>query len=145
MFKLYESFILDHFKNPRNYGKLYKFTNYGYGKNPLCGDVINLFFILKNNKINNISFTGNSCAISRASASILTEIIKNQSFDYFFTIYNYLISILLFPKKKKTHNIDIIHLKKINMFSNLNKIPGRIKCVILSWNILKTHLLKEIK
>ena len=75
---MYEDIILDHYKNPRNFGTLAKFTSSITVHNPLCGDVITMQVEFKGKKVNNVAFSGEGCAISRASASLLTEFIKNK-------------------------------------------------------------------
>ncbi len=119
---IYTEIILDHYKNPRNYGKI-KNPNAIYSdSNPLCGDFITIYIEFKNNKINDISFEGNGCAISKASASMLTEKLKGQSIQ----------------KIKKMTKEDIIRDLGIDLG------PVRIKCALLPYKAVKLATYKYL-
>ncbi len=80
--EIYMDFILENYKNPKNYGKIENPTSISHGSNPFCGDEIFIYLKIDNNKISDIKFTGKGCAISQASASILTEMVKGKDVDY---------------------------------------------------------------
>ncbi len=79
---IYMDFILENYKNPKNYGKIENPTSQSHGSNPLCGDEIFIYIKIEQNKISDIKFMGKGCAISQASASILTEMVKGKDVDY---------------------------------------------------------------
>ena len=78
---MYQENILDHYKNPRNFGKLANATVHHHEKNPLCGDELDLFLVIKENRVVDVKFYGHGCAISQASASMLTEHIKGKALE----------------------------------------------------------------
>lgn len=112
---LYTEELLDHFKNPQNFGIINNFTSRSKQVNPFCGDEIEVFVVVKKNKINNISFNGVGCAISIASGSLLTEYVKNKP--------------LPFVKKFKTK--DMINLLDLEISET------RKKCALLPWSVLQ--------
>lgn len=112
---LYTEIILDHYQNPRNFGQLKKFTHQGQGSNPLCGDRISIQALVKDKKIIDIKFLGSGCAISLASASMLTEYVRGKT-------------------KKELKKIDknfIIKMLSINLGVN------RIKCALLPLEVFQ--------
>jgi nitrogen fixation NifU-like protein len=136
--QLYQQVILDHNKNPRNYGDLESATHKAEGYNPLCGDHLNVFLILNDNDvIESIHFSGDGCAISKASASMMTEAIKGKIKEEaieIFTEFNRLLKGELDPKKEK-HNLG-----KLAIFSGIWHFPSRVKCASLSWHTMKGAL-----
>ncbi|MDX1666517.1 MAG: SUF system NifU family Fe-S cluster assembly protein, partial [Saprospiraceae bacterium] len=79
--ELYQQVILDHNRSPRNFGKLEPHTHHAEGDNPLCGDHVDVFLEVKDGRIENISFDGNGCAISKASASVMTTVLKGKTVE----------------------------------------------------------------
>ncbi len=116
--EMYKEHILDLYKNPRNKGVLENPTNEATKYNPLCGDEIKIQLILNNNKIINVNFSGQGCAISQASASLLTEKIKNMNLN----------------EVKKLNKEDILNLLKIPISYT------RIKCALLPLEAIKEAL-----
>lgn len=137
--EIYQDLILDHGTNPRNNHKLKTFNYNIEGLNPLCGDKIHIYINIKNKIIKNISFTGHGCAISIASASMMTEIIKNK------TIKNSINILENFKKSIKKENKNKYYLGKLESLSKIKFFPSRIKCVTLSWNTLKLIIEKNKK
>ncbi len=141
--ELYQEIILDHGKNPRNKGKCPKFNRDAKGHNPLCGDKVHIYLKLDNEKkIENISFEGEGCAISLASASILTEIIKGRDLN----VVNKIIEEFLNMIKKET-KISINSLKEdqlttIMSLSGVKQFPMRVKCATMAWHTT-TSAIKE--
>ena len=140
--ELYQELILDHNASPHNFGEIKEFTNMACGHNPLCGDKITIFIQLKLNKILNIKFKGNGCAISKASASMMTDALigktiveANKLFDNF--------HFLLTSDKENIKNLDL--LGKLLIFKGVKKFPIRIKCATLSWHTMKAALDKNNK
>lgn len=120
---IYTEMILDLYKNPRNKGVLETPTNNFSKKNPLCGDEITIQLEIKENKINDVKFSGQGCAISQASASLLTEKIKNMSIE----------------EVKNLNKEDILNLLHIDIS------PGRLKCALLPLDTLKGALENDIR
>ena len=113
--QFYRDYILDHFKNPRNYGRLQHPDITHEEDNPLCGDVVGMDFQVKDGVIVDIRFHGRGCAISQASASLLTERLKGLSLD----------------EAKKINKEDVLGELGIDIS------PARIKCALLSLKVLK--------
>lgn len=134
---LYQEVILDHNKNPRNYREIASPTHFAKGHNPLCGDKLDVYLHVGEDKIvSDVSFVGDGCAISKASASIMTTIIKGKTIDE---------ALLLF---KSFHDMatgkndadDDPSLKRLKVFAGVRDLPARVKCATLSWHTMKAAL-----
>jgi len=136
---LYRDVILDHNKHPRNFRKIDDYTFCREGFNPICGD--KLFVYIKtdeNQMITDISFEGEGCAISMASASIMTETLKNKPIkeaDKFFSRFH---NMLL--KKPSEHINEEENLGKLKVFAGISQFPSRIKCASLCWHTMNAAL-----
>ena len=132
--ELYMEVILDHNKNPRNKGKIPKYTHSADGHNPLCGDKISIQIGVENNTVTDAKFIGTGCAISTASASILTDTIKGlkkaQIEEMFKNFHN-----LVMDKSSEKNNLG-----KFSVFEGVKKYPTRVKCATLSWHALMAAL-----
>ena len=132
--ELYMEVILDHNKNPRNKGKIPKYTHSADGHNPLCGDKISIQMVVENNTVTDAKFIGTGCAISTASASILTDTIKGlkkaQIEEMFKNFHN-----LVMDKSSEKNNLG-----KFSVFEGVKKYPTRVKCATLSWHALMAAL-----
>ena len=132
--ELYMEVILDHNKNPRNKGKIPKYTHSADGHNPLCGDKISIQIVVENNTVTDAKFIGTGCAISTASASILTDTIKclkkAQIEEMFKNLHN-----LVMDKSSEKNNLG-----KFSVFEGVKKYPTRVKCATLSWHALMAAL-----
>ena len=145
--ELYQDLILDHGKSPRNFHAMDNLTNTAVGHNPLCGDKIDLFLSIdKNNVIQDISFQGSGCAISIASASMMTEMLKGKTIDeamkLFHTVHN------VFTGSETTDNIkDCLvsedDMDRITALSGVREFPIRVKCATLAWHTLDSALNKK--
>lgn len=131
--QLYQSMILEHSKNPRNFGKL-QCSCFSHGKNPSCGDELVLFIDKDEHKINDVKFQGKGCAISMASASMMTQAIKGKNLEYCEDLLN---SFIQFVKEDK--ELDEKY-EPLHIFSGVKKFPLRVKCVLLSWRALENIL-----
>ena len=135
--ELYQEIILDHGKNPRNLGKFDNFNKDAKGHNPLCGDKVHLFLKLdENKKVNDISFEGEGCAISMASASIMTDLMKGKSEKDAKEIIEKFLDMI-----KEKDNIDTKLLEedektKLMSLGGVKNYPMRVKCATLSWHTL---------
>ena len=127
--ELYLEVIIDHNKNPRNNERLENHTHEAKGDNPLCGDQISIQLIMKEDKVSDVKFTGSGCAISTASASILTEEIKGKSKKEIEKLFNGFHNLV-------TGNDENTNLGKLSIFEGVKKYPARVKCATLSWHAL---------
>jgi nitrogen fixation NifU-like protein len=130
---LYQQVILDHNKKPRNFSKMENPTHLCPGHNPLCGDHLTIFVEAKDRQIVNISFEGSGCAISKASASMMTEAVKGKSFDEAKSKFNNFHDMLVgdLDVEKDSHNLG-----KLAIFSGVKEYSSRVKCASLSWHAL---------
>lgn len=132
---LYQDLILDHNRSPRNFGRLDEPTHHAHGHNPLCGDSILLHLKIENGHISDISFSGDGCAISKASASMMTEAVKNKSIhdsEQLFSAFHTLIT--------SDSKVDEIFLGKLASLKGVREFPIRVKCATLGWQTLKAAL-----
>ena len=139
--ELYQEIILDHGKNPRNLGKFENFNKDAKGHNPLCGDKVHLFLKLdENKKVIDISFEGEGCAISMASASIMTDLIKGKNENEAKEIIEKFLDMI---KEKDDINTNLLKDdEKIKLMSlgGVKNYPMRVKCATLSWHALSSAL-----
>ena len=139
--ELYQEIILDHGKNPRNLGKFENFNKDAKGHNPLCGDKVHLFLKLDENKnVNDISFEGEGCAISMASASIMTDLMKGKSEKEAKEIIDKFLDMI---KEKDDINTNLLEEDEKTKFMSLGGVknyPMRVKCATLSWHALSSAL-----
>ena len=139
---IYQQTILEHSKNPLNFKSLNPCTHQANGNNPLCGDKVEIFSNIKNDINNEICFQGSGCAISIASASILTKVLHKRSVvDCKIIIENFVKMI-----ENKEFNFDLLdnEKKKLLMtFSELQKFPMRTKCATMSWSTFKAALNRD--
>lgn len=132
--ELYQQVILDHNKNPKNFGVLENFNINAKGHNPLCGDQITIYLKVENNIIEDVSFSGNGCAISKASASIMTTLIKGKTFDDAKKLFTEFHDIVTSDPESE---VDFDELGKLAVFAGVREFPARVKCASLSWHTLK--------
>ena len=133
--ELYQEIILDHGKNPRNKGKCDEFNKDAKAYNPLCGDKVHIYLKLnKEKKVENLSFEGEGCAISLASASILTDTIKGKDF---ITAKKITYEFLNMIKDKTNISIDSLNEDQkttIMSLSGVKQFPMRVKCATMAWH-----------
>ena len=131
--ELYQSLILDHNRNPRNFGALDGADRHAEGYNPLCGDQVKVDLKLEGDRIADIKFSGNGCAISKASASLMTTAVKGKTLaeaETLFTGFHGLVTGTAVPDDpKKT-------LGKLAIFAGVAEFPVRVKCATLAWHAL---------
>ena len=138
---LYRELILDHSRNPRHFGKLPAATHTSEGINPLCGDKLRLYLQLNaEQKIIDISFEGSGCAISVASASLLSETVKGLHVKDALNIFSIVTAHLTTGNKEQTTAID---LGKIRALDGVREFPTRVKCATLAWHALSSALLNQ--
>lgn len=138
--ELYQSLILDHSKNPRNFGKLTCDCNNCFsskGKNPSCGDELFLNLLIDNNKIKDVKFEGQGCALSISSASLMTQAIKGKSIEETQKMLKEFIDFII-EEKELDDEYEPLHI-----YGNLHNFPLRVKCVLLAWRTLENILTKK--
>ena len=135
--ELYQEIILDHGKNPRNLRKTENFNKDAKGHNPLCGDKVHIFLKIDENKnISDISFEGSGCAISMASASIMTDLIKGKSDNEAKEIIEDFLGMIKENPKLKNNILKEDDKTKLMCLSGVKQYPMRVKCATLSWHTL---------
>ena len=134
---LYQQLILDHGKNPRNLGKFENFNKDAKGHNPLCGDKVHVYLKLdENKKISDIKFEGEGCAISMASASIMTELMKNKEEPEVKELIDDFLKMIKDSPELSSKIISEDEKTKLMSLSGVKKYPMRVKCATLPWHTL---------
>lgn len=135
--ELYQETILEHNKNPRNFRDIADADRFADGKNPLCGDALRVYVKMDGDKVSDVSFKGSGCAISKASASMMTQTVVGKTKEE---------AELLFDEfhKMVTGGLDVEteenHLGKLKIFAGVLEFPARVKCASLSWHTLNAAL-----
>lgn len=143
--ELYQEIILDHGKNPRNKGKCNPFNRDAKGHNPLCGDKVHIYLNLnEDKKVVDVSFEGEGCAISLASASILTETIKGKEFNVAKKIIENFLDMIKNEVKISINSLNEDQKTSIMSLSGVKQFPMRVKCATMAWHTL-TSALEEKK
>ena len=135
--ELYQEIVMDHNRRPRNYGALENPTNEANGFNPVCGDEVTVFLEVMEGKIIDVSFNGVGCAISKSSASMMTESIKGKSLEQTRTIFE---SFRKMITKKPGEEFKSEILGDLEILQGVSQYPARIKCATLSWHALQSAL-----
>ena len=130
---LYQEVILDHNRKPRNYGPLAQASHKAEGHNPLCGDHLKLALALDGERINEIAFEGESCAICKASASMMTATVKGKTRQEAETLIQEFRDM---ATGKLDFNAQPHHLGRLTVFAGVRDLPTRVKCAILPWHTL---------
>ena len=142
--ELYQEIILDHGKNPRNLRKTENFNKDAKGHNPLCGDKVHIYLKLnENKKVEDISFEGQGCAISMASASIMTDMIKGKEKNEVKEIINDFLEMIKEKDEIKTNLLKDDEKTKLMCLSGVKQYPMRVKCATLSWHTLTSAIDKS--
>ena len=135
--ELYQEIILEHGKNPRNLGKTENFNKDAKGNNPLCGDNVHIYLKLNDQrKVEDISFEGSGCAISMASASIMTDLIKGKSDNEAKEIIEDFLGMIKENPELKNNILKEDDKTKLMCLSGVKQYPMRVKCATLSWHTL---------
>lgn len=137
---LYQELVMEHYRKPSNYKKLDQSDRSADGYNPFCGDIITVELSLEGDHISDVGFQGKGCAISRASASMMTEAVKGKSREEAEHIFQGFHALLT---KDESVEIDHDALGDLEVMSGVADYPTRVKCATLSWNTLKSALRDE--
>ena len=133
---LYQEILLEHNSKPRNFRKLEDASSTAEGYNPLCGDQITLYLKLVDDVVEDVGFQGVGCAISRASASMMTQSIKGKSLDEASGIFNAFHEMLTHPDTEPDYDT----LGDLETLAGVNEYPTRIKCAVLAWHTMRSAL-----
>ena len=126
--ELYQEVILDHNKNPCNFHKLDGANRIAQGHNPLCGDQLTVYLLMENDVVKDISFQGSGCAISKASASLMTATLKGKNRAEVKNLFDKMHDMVTTGKS------DAQEVGKLAVFAGAHKFPARVKCAILAWH-----------
>jgi len=132
--ELYQSVILDHNRAPRNFRRLDDATNHAEGRNPLCGDHFDVWLKLDGNVISDAAFLGQGCAISKASASMMTQAVKGKTIEEARALFE------RFHEVVTGSGGPAALPSKLEVFRGVSAFPIRVKCATLSWHAMKTAL-----
>ena len=135
--ELYQETILEHNKNPRNFREITNADKTADGNNPLCGDALRVYVKMNGDTVEDVAFKGSGCAISKASASMMTQAVKGRTreeADELFDEFHRMVTGGLDPESEETH------LGRLKIFSGVLEFPARVKCASLSWHTLHAAL-----
>lgn len=143
---LYRELILDHARSPRHFGKLPEATHSAEGINPLCGDKLKLYFVIENCQIIDARFEGSGCAISVASASLLTETLIGHSIAFCENFLSAVTEMLSGSAKVADQSTDSsVELGKLRALEGVKEFPSRVKCATLAWHALNSALQNDAR
>ena len=135
--QLYQDIILEHGKSPRNLGKCEGYNYDAKGYNPLCGDKVHVYLKLnRDKKVESLTFEGEGCAISLASASIMTELVKGRTFEEAKEIMEAFLNMIKNTSEIRSKYLDADQKTKLMSLSGVKQFPMRVKCATLSWHTL---------
>ena len=137
---LYQEVILDHTKHPRNFGTLAGATHRAQGHNPLCGDQLAIFVEVADERLRDLRFAGRGCAISTASASLLTEALKGKTTDEAHQLFARFHAAVTAPPDEP---VDVAGLGKLAALAGVREFPMRVKCASLAWHTLEAALARR--
>ncbi|MBK6485264.1 MAG: SUF system NifU family Fe-S cluster assembly protein [Gemmatimonadetes bacterium] len=134
---LYQDVILEHNRSPRNWGELAPPSQRADGRNPMCGDEVTVWLTIDNDRVAEVSFVGTGCAISKASASMMTQAVKGKTraeAEQVFAQFHAMVT------GRHANPADDPVLGKLKVFSGVARFPARVKCASLAWHAMKEAL-----
>ncbi len=134
---LYQEVILDHNKNPRNYREIENADKQADGHNPLCGDQLKVYLSMEDDKVKDVAFKGSGCAISKASASMMTQAVKGKTKDEADVMFTEFRQMVMGEMDAETEENS---LGKLKIFAGVREFPARVKCASLSWHTVHAAL-----
>ena len=137
---LYQEIVMDHNRRPRNFGEIKNPTNFADGFNPLCGDQITLQLHLEDGLVSDVAFRGVGCAISKSSASMMTEELKGKTLDHAENLFEAFRKMIT-RNPGDSYDSDI--LGALEIFQGVSRYPARIKCATLAWHTLHSAIHDE--
>ena len=135
--ELYQQVILDHNKKPRNYQALEGANRKADGHNPLCGDQLTVYMRLEGDAVRDVSFVGQGCAISKASASMMTQAVKGKTREEAQTLFDEFHRMVTGELDEES---EPNHLGRLKIFAGVRDYPARVKCASLSWHTMRAAL-----
>ncbi len=135
--ELYQQVILDHNKKPRNFHKLERANRRAEGYNPLCGDQLNVYLDVEGDQVKDVAFEGSGCAISKASASMMTQAVKGKTKAEAEQLFNEFHRMV---RGELDAEADPNNLGRLKIFAGVREFPVRVKCATLSWHTLHAAL-----
>jgi len=138
--ELYQQVILDHNKKPRNFRKPEAANHSAEGYNPLCGDQLTVYMNLDGDQVTDVGFEGSGCAISKASASMMTQAVKGKSKKQAETLFKEFHSMVTGELDEETEEN---HLGNLKIFAGVREFPVRVKCATLPWHTMHAALNKQ--
>jgi nitrogen fixation protein NifU and related proteins len=138
--ELYQQVILDHNKKPRNFRKLETANHTAEGYNPLCGDQLTIYMNLEDDRVTDVGFEGSGCAISKASASMMTQAVKGKSKEQAEALFKEFHSMVTGELDQENEENTLGNLK---IFAGVREFPVRVKCATLPWHTMHAALNKE--
>ncbi len=136
--ELYQEIIIDHNRNPRNHHPMDDASTQANGYNPLCGDKLTVYLKMDKDKLTDISFVGCGCAISQASASLMTEALKGKTKEEAEALYHRFHNMLTVDEEDQALSMD-----KLAVLAGVKTFPARVKCATLAWHTFEAALHKE--
>jgi nitrogen fixation protein NifU and related proteins len=137
---LYQEVILEHNKNPRNFREIENADKTADGNNPLCGDALRVYVTMDDDKVADVAFKGSGCAISKASASMMTQAVKGKTREEVEVLFNEFVEMVTGELDAEAEEN---HLGKLKIFAGVLEFPARVKCASLSWHTLHAALNEE--
>jgi nitrogen fixation NifU-like protein len=138
--ELYQEVILDHNKRPRNFRAIAAPSHQAEGYNPLCGDRLNLYVKVEGDVITDVAFQGSGCAISKASASLMTDAVKGTTVEQARALFERFHHVVTTPPDQPVEDLG-----KLSVLAGVREFPVRVKCASLAWHTLKAALAREAR
>ena len=135
---LYQEMILDHSKNPKNFGVLDRYTCTAEGNNPMCGDQLTVYVNVKDNIVSDVSYRARGCAISVASASIMSQMIKGKTLEEVNILFDKFHRLCMGEDIEEDEDTETLQA-----LSGVSKFPTRVKCATMSWHAVKEAIHDE--
>lgn len=139
---LYQAMILDHGRAPRNFGRPEHFTHHADGHNPLCGDTVNVFLEVKDGIVEDVHFDGHGCAISMASSSLMTEVLKGRPVEEAHTLFHRFHDVVMGKADPfdTPSDVDAESFERLMSLAGVREYPMRVKCATLAWHTMETAI-----
>jgi len=138
--ELYQETILEHNKNPRNFREIEDANKRALGNNPLCGDALQVFVAMDGDMISDVAFKGSGCAISKASASMMTQAVKGRTSEEAQELFDEFTKMV---RGELDEEAQENHLGRLSIFAGVREFPVRVKCATLPWHTLHAALNNE--
>lgn len=129
---LYQEIILEHNRSPRNFGALPDATAHAHGRNPMCGDEVSVWLRLRGDVVEAVTFTGSGCAISKASASMMTQALTGKSRTEALALFGHFHDMVT-----GSATVDDATVGKLKVFRGVSRFPARVKCASLAWHAFR--------